>query len=186
VLTLVFAVAYFAGDKFIFNPERVEEARELGRIDTLMDSYGDRSIVVLPFANLSSDPEQDFFADGMTEELLNLLARIKELRVISRTTAFSYKGQSLPLVDIAKELRVSYVLEGSVRKSGNRLRVTAQLIDARTDAHRWSQTFDHELVDIFAIQDKIATEVVAELQLHLGEAMPAPNRVDPMAYVLYK
>jgi TolB-like protein len=82
-------------------------------------------------------------------------------------------------------LRVSYVLEGSVRKSGNRLRVTAQLIDARTDAHRWSQTFDHELVDIFAIQDKIATEVVAELQLHLGEAMPAPNRVDPMAYVLY-
>jgi TolB-like protein len=167
---LVLAVAYFAVDKFVLDPARdAEMAEEIAtyvRSEALVESYGDRSIAVLPFVNMSADPEQDFFSDGIAEEILNVLAKIKELRLISRSTAFAYRGD-LNLSRIAEELNVSYVLEGSVRKAGNRVRVTAQLIEAATDKHVWSDTYDRDLTDIFAIQDEVAGMVADELEVRL-------------------
>jgi adenylate cyclase len=143
VVLLGLGVTYFAVDKFFLSPAReqvrVEQALEQGRSEALEKQLGETSIVVLPFTNLSTDPEQAFFADGMAEELLNLLARIPELRVISRTSAFSFKDKSLSVGEIADRLKVSHVLEGSVRRSDDRIRITAQLIDAKTDSHLWSE-----------------------------------------------
>jgi tetratricopeptide (TPR) repeat protein len=121
----------------------------------------------------------------MAEEVLNLLARIPDLRVISRSSAFTYKGKDLKLSEIARELSVAHILEGSVRRSGNRIRITAQLIEARSDTHLWSATWDREFADIFAIQDEIAAEVVANLKLKLLGEVPRARRVDPEAYALY-
>ncbi|NJD09347.1 MAG: tetratricopeptide repeat protein [Gemmatimonadetes bacterium] len=126
------------------------------------------SIAVLPFANLSSDPEQEYFSDGMTEELLNVLSQLPELRVVSRTSSFAYKGSRLPLDSIAHALRVGHVLEGSVRRSGGRIRITAQLINAATGYHLWSDSYDREVADVFAVQDEIARAIVGALQLKLG------------------
>ncbi len=111
---------------------------------------------MLAFDDMSPAQDQEYFSDGIAEELLNVLATIRELRVISRSSAFSFKGSDLTLVEIGEKLKVSYILEGSVRKAGNKIRVTAQLIDARTDTHVWSQTYDRELDDVFAIQDEIS------------------------------
>jgi len=189
VIVLALGLAYFAFDKFILDPARdealVEAARQEGRSEALVESYGDQSIAVLPFTNMSADPEQEYFGDGMAEEVLNLLARIPELRVISRSSAFTYKDKNLKLNEIAAELNVAHILEGSVRRAGNKIRVTAQLIEARSDTHLWSQTWDRELADIFAIQDEIAAEVVANLQLKLLGEVPRARRVDPEAYALY-
>jgi adenylate cyclase len=121
------------------------------------------AIVVLPFANMSGDPEQEFFADGLTEDILTELSRFRELLVISRNTSSRYKGQAVDVKKIAKELAVHYLLEGSVRKAGNRVRVTVQLIDAETDRHIWADRYDRELADIFAIQDELTASVVATL-----------------------
>ncbi len=127
----------------------------------------DKSIAVLPFENMSGDAENEYFSDGLSEELLNLLAKIDELKVAARTSSFSFKGKDYKIPEVARELGVATVLEGSVRKSGNRVRVTAQLIDAASGFHLWSDTFDRELNDIFAIQDEIATKVVAALEVEL-------------------
>jgi len=121
------------------------------------------SIVVLPFANMSGDPEQEFFADGLTEDILTELSRFRDLLVISRNTSARYKGRAVNVQEVAKELGVQYVVEGSVRRAGNRVRVTAQLIDAETDRHVWSERYDRELADIFAIQDEVTTAIVATL-----------------------
>ncbi|HXQ42236.1 MAG TPA: adenylate/guanylate cyclase domain-containing protein [Candidatus Udaeobacter sp.] len=121
------------------------------------------AIVVLPFANMSGDPEQEFFADGLTEDILTELSRFRELLVISRNTSSRYKGKAVDVKKIAKELAVHYLLEGSVRKAGNRVRVTVQLIDAETDRHIWADRYDRELADIFAIQDEVTASVVATL-----------------------
>ena len=130
------------------------------------------SIAVLPFANLSTDQENEYFADGLAEELLNVLANIRGLRVASRTSAFFFKGKGVDLATIAGKLGVATILEGSVRKSGKRVRITTQLIEAATDSHLWSKTYDRELDDIFAVQDDIAQAVVAELKGKLlGEAV---------------
>ena len=189
VLLLALGVTYFAIDKFVLGPAReqarIEQALERGRSEALAEVPGEASIVVLPFANMSSDPEQSYFADGMAEELLNLLARIPELRVISRTSAFAFKGKDVGIAEIAAQLKASHVLEGSVRRSGDRLRVTAQLIDARTDAHLWSETYERPLDDIFAIQDEIAGHVVDALRLELLGERPTARRVDTQAYVLF-
>lgn len=189
IATLVLAVAYFGVDKFVLDPSRDaaerEAARQEGRADALVESYGDRSIVVLPFVNISSDPEQEYLGDGLAEELLNLLARVEGLRVISRTSAFSFKGKEITSAEIARRLNVSYVLEGSVRKSGNALRITAQLIDARADAHVWSDTYDHASENIFDIQDAVAAEVVGQLKTELALDPPKAERHDPVAYALY-
>ncbi len=130
------------------------------------------SIAVLPFVNMSRDDENEYFADGLAEELLNVLAKIRGLRVASRTSAFFFKGKDVDLATVAQKLNVAAVLEGSVRKSGNRVRITAQLIEVATDSHLWSETYDRELTDIFAVQDDIAGAVVTELRKALLGAAP--------------
>jgi TolB-like protein/lipoprotein NlpI len=196
MVVLALALGYFAFDKFVLDPQResakdeqvagqVEEARQAGRTEALVESYGDKSIAVLPFVNMSSDAEQEYLSDGISEELLNLLAKIPELRVISRSSAFSFKGKDIAIPEIARQLNVAHILEGSVRKSGNALRITAQLIEARSDTHLWSETWDRPLDDIFAIQDEIAAMVVDQLKVTLlGETLHV-QETDPEAYALY-
>jgi TolB-like protein/Tfp pilus assembly protein PilF len=133
------------------------------------DVSAETSIAVLPFANLSADSEQEFFADGITEDILTRLAGIGELRVISRTSIMRYKGSDKSLPEIAAELGVSHVLEGSVRRAGQRVRITGQLIRAADDAHLWAESFDRELADIFAVQTEIAGRIVDALALRLTE-----------------
>jgi TolB-like protein len=193
IVTLVIAVAYFAIDKFVIDPVRDEEELEAARTEAvgdvlagkLLEKYANRSVLVLPFLNVSSDPEQEYFADGIAEELLNLLAKIEELRVISRSTAWTFKGKDINVAEVQDKLDVSHILEGSVRKAGNQIRVTAQLIDARTDTHLWSETWDRTLDDIFAIQDEISAEVVDQLKLELLAEPPRAEEIDPVAYDLY-
>ncbi len=132
------------------------------------------SIAVLPFVNMSSDPEQEYFSDGISEEILNVLARTPELQVAARTSSFSFKGGKREVPEIARALNVRMVLEGSVRKQGERVRITAQLIDAQNGFHLLSKTFDRDLKDIFAIQDEIARAIADELKVKLGTA-PAPG-----------
>lgn len=141
--------------------------RGLGRADA---SEPRSSIAVLPFTNLSGDPARDYFSDGMSEELLNLLARVPGLQVASRTSAFAYKGRNVDIRQVGKELGVETVLEGSVRQSGQEVRITAQLIDAQTGFHLWSETYERRLEDIFAVQDEIAKAIVDNLRIQL-----APN-----------
>ena len=114
------------------------------------------SIAVLPFVNMSDDPANEYFADGLSEELLNVLSKIRGLRVASRTSAFSFKGAKVDIPTVARKLNVANILEGSVRKSGPRVRITVQLVHVATDSHLWSETYDRELEDIFAVQDDIA------------------------------
>jgi adenylate cyclase len=125
------------------------------------------SIAVLPFVNMSNDPEQEYFSDGMTEELISALAKLKGLKVISRTSAFCFKGKDADLRTIGNKLNVNNVLEGSVRKAGNRLRITAQLINVADDTHLWSETFDRELKDVFAIQEEISQAIVKKFEVSL-------------------
>jgi len=143
------------------------------------------SIAVLPFVNVSDDQANEYFSDGVSEELLNLLAKIPELRVTSRGSAFSFKGKETPIPEIAKQLKVAHVLEGSVRKAGDRVRITAQLIEADSDTQLWSQSYDRKLDDIFAIQDEIAADVVNHLRVTLLGAAPTTRKTDPEAYSLY-
>jgi TolB-like protein/Tfp pilus assembly protein PilF len=134
------------------------------------------SIAVLPFVNMSRDEENEYFADGLSEELLNVLAKIRGLRVASRTSAFFFKGKTIDIPTVAQKLNVATILEGSVRKSGKRVRITAQLIEVASDSHLWSETYDRELDDIFAVQDDIAQAVVTELRgalLGMGAGAPA-------------
>lgn len=144
----------------------------------------ENSIAVLAFENMSGDVTQEYFSDGISEELLNLLARVPDLRVISRTSAFYFKDKEVLLTDIAKQLNVAYILEGSVRKEGDVFRITAQLIHATTDTHVWSQTYERELSGIFSVQDDIAREVVNEIEATLLGNLPRREVVDPNAYVL--
>ncbi len=148
-------------------------------------AVSDNSIAVLPFVNMSSDKEQDFFSDGITEELLNLLAKIPQLQVTARTSSFSFKGKEIGIREIAKTLSVTHVLEGSVRKSGNQVRITAQLINAVNDKHLWSETYDRQLDDIFKVQDEIAADVVKQLKITMLGAAPKVRTTDPEAYALY-
>src|SRR5262249_48097259 len=117
------------------------------------------SIAVLPFTNMSADPEQEYFTDGMVEEIITALSRIRWLFVIARNSSFTYKGQAIDVKQVGRELGIRYVLEGSVRKAGQRVRITAQLIDATTGAHLWADRFDGSLEDVFDLQDKIASSV---------------------------
>jgi TolB-like protein len=131
--------------------------------------FDSNSIAVLPFVNMSADKENEFFSDGISEELLNALVRVNGLQVASRTSSFAYKGKEMGSQAIARDLKVSHLLEGSVRKSGNRLRITAQLIDAVNDRHLWSETYDRDMTDIFAIQSEIATAIATALSTELGD-----------------
>ena len=146
---------------------------------------GPRTIAVLPFANLGTDPEQAFLADGIAEELLDRLSRNPGLRVTSRTSAFSFRDRSVDLRTIAAALGVAHVLEGSVRRAGNTVRITTQLIDVATDAHLWSQTYERRLGDIFALQDEIAQRVATQLDVHLLGKQSVHQSVNPVAYEKY-
>jgi adenylate cyclase len=125
------------------------------------------SIAVLPFVNISGDPEQEYFSDGMTEELINALANVEELKVISRTSSFFFKGKDVDLRTVGEKLKVDNVIEGSVRKAGNKLRITAQLIKVTDDTHLWSEAYDRELEDVFAIQDEISNAIVDSFKIRL-------------------
>jgi len=136
---------------------------------------GQPSIAVLPFANMSRDPDDEYFSDGLAEEILNLLAKIPGLKVTARTSSFAFRGKEQDITRIAAALHVSTILEGSVRRAGNRVRVAAQLIDAADGYHIWSDRYDREMMDVFAMQDEIAGAIVAALKLRLASA-PAPER----------
>jgi len=189
IVVLALALGYFAFDKFVLDPSR-DAAREetvarQARTDALVESFGENSIAVLPFVNMSDDASNEYFSDGISEELLNLLAKIPQLRVISRSSAFSFRGKDIDIPTLAEQLNVAHVLEGSVRKAGNKVRITAQLIEARSDTHLWSGTYDRELDDIFAIQDEIAAKVVEQLKITLLGDTPATRKTVPEAYALF-
>lgn len=148
-------------------------------------STTDKSIAVLAFVDMSPQKDQEYFSDGMAEELLNLLSQVTQLRVIARTSSFSFKGQKVSVEEIARRLNVTHVLEGSIRKAGNRVRVTAQLIRTTDSSHVWSATYDRALDDIFAVQDEIAAEVVEQLKVRLLGAAPKAVETDSAAYELY-
>ena len=169
IVVLALALSYFVFDEFVL--ERPVAS--------------DSSIAVLPFDDMSPGRDQGWFSDGIAEELLSLLAQVRELRVISRSSSFTYRGDDLHLPTIADALDVTYVLEGSVRQADGRIRITAQLIDARTDTHVWSETYDREMVDIFDIQDDIAGSIVDELKVRLLGAPPSADRTDPETYALF-
>ena len=177
ILVLVLAVTYFAVDKFVLSdydsgsPAVAESASPIGG-----------SIAVMPFVDMSPGGDQAFFSDGIAEEILNLLARVPELRVVSRSSSFAYRDRNLSARDLAYELNVNYILEGSVRKQGDQLRITAQLIDAVTDSHLWSGTFERTFDDVFAIQDEIAAAVIPALEVELLHDLPVTTEAVPDAY----
>jgi len=171
VSALALAVIVLATDKFL-----------LPKADP---SVRDKSIAVLPFDNLSTDPEQRYFAHGISEELLNLLAGVEGLRVISRKSAFQFEDSDLSIPEIANRLHVAHVLEGSVRMSGNTIRITAQLIDAATDSHLWSKTYDRDLQDVFKIQDEVAAQVVQQIMIEMSIATPLATRRNIDVYPMY-
>jgi TolB-like protein/Flp pilus assembly protein TadD len=172
IAVLLVALVVFAFERFILLPDR---ATPTGTGEEIVASVDQPSIAVLPFVNMSSDPEQEYFSDGLSEEILNLLAKIPELKVIGRTSSFAFKGKNEDLRVIGEALGVNTVLEGSVRKSGDRIRITAQLIDVSDGAHLWSETYDRTMTDVFEIQDNVAGEIIEALKLHVG-AMPQRGR----------
>lgn len=165
-----------------------EPAAESSRVSALSARSGP-SIAVLPLVNMSADPENEYFCDGMTEELIDALAKVEELRVVSRSSCFQFKGTGHDVRELGEQLNVSHVLEGSVRKAGNRIRITAQLISVNDGFHLWSEKYDRELEDVFAIQDEITERIVEQLKVKLaGEkaaqlVKPATHNVE--AYTLY-
>ncbi|MDH5455087.1 MAG: tetratricopeptide repeat protein [Gammaproteobacteria bacterium] len=163
LIILAIAVAFLLVDKFMLQPEPVASDDKI--VATAPDEKP--SIAVLPFVNMSDDRENEYFSDGLSEELLNLLAKIPQLHVAGRTSSFKFKGTNEDLRIIGEALNVKHLLEGSVRRSGPRLRITAQLIDTENGYHLWSDTYDRDLTDIFAIQDEIAGHVVEALKAHL-------------------
>ena len=191
IAVLVLALGYFVFDKFILGPDRdtngtgtaAQDAQhQIAEPEPLKTN---NSIAVLPFVNMSSDEEQEYFSDGLSEELLHLLARIPELDVAARTSSFSFKGKDLGIPEIASELKVAHILEGSVRKQGNQIRITAQLIQADNGYRLWSETYDRQLDNIFQIQEDIATAVIEALRITLLGEAPKTRRTDPAAYQLF-
>jgi len=147
------------------------------------------SICVLPFANMSGDPEQEYFSDGITEDIITDLSKVSALVVVSRNTAFTFKSKHIDIAQVARQLNVTHVLEGSVRKAGNRVRITAQLIEGTSDTHLWAERYDRDLNDIFALQDEISEAIVDALKLKLlpaeKKAIEQRSTSNPEAYKLY-
>jgi adenylate cyclase len=196
IIALVAALAYFAYDKFVLDPGRDAAMLESAGVQTTEVEVAaeqptdtgqaqTQSIAVLPFVNMSDDASNEYFADGLSEELLNMLVKIPELRVAARTSSFSFKDKDLTVSEIASRLNVSHVLEGSVRKSGNQVRITAQLIKADDGFHLWSENFDRTLDDIFVMQDEIASKVAQALELTLLGKSRAERGINPEAHVFY-
>ncbi len=163
-------------------------ARALSARETERDLSSAKSIAVLPFANMSADPENEYFSDGITEEIINALVKLPGLRVTARTSTFSFKGKDHDVREVGDKLNVETVLEGSVRKAGSRVRITAQLISVADGYHLWSERYDRELEDVFALQDEIAGAIAGRLQAELageGPPSPRPQTTDLEAYDLY-
>ena len=185
ISVLAVALAYFVADKFWIS-KRVATtpaatvaapAAVTAPASPVIPVIPEKSVAVLPFVDMSEKKDQEYFSDGMSEEIIDLLAKVPELRVPARTSSFYFKGKQTTIVNIAKALGVAYVLEGSVRKSGKTLRITAQLIKADAGFHVWSETFDRELTDVFKVQDEISGQVVKALKLSLlAGALPPGNR----------
>ncbi len=164
---MALAIGYFALDKFVLSArDAVDDSATAMPART-----GRTSIAVLPFDNLSGDPAQEYFSDGMTEEIIGKLASVEGLRVISRTTVEHHKNSGMDIPDIARELDVGFILEGSVRKSANRVRITAQLIQTSDDSHLWARNFDANLDDIFTVQETVARQIVESLGVHLSDTV---------------
>jgi serine/threonine-protein kinase len=166
-----------------------QEVAEKAESGTSVFSPPARSVAVLPFVNMSGDPKQDYFSDGVSEELLNALARLNDLQVVARTSSFSFKGQNVDAATIAHKLNVGSILEGSVRRSGNTVRITAQLINTVTGFHLWSETYDRPFSDIFKVQTEVATAVAQQLEIKLAGNESAKFEVggttNPAAYDAY-
>src|SRR5690348_7429810 len=147
-----------------------------------------KSVAVLPFVNMSGDPKNDYFSDGITEEILDALAQLPNLKVAARTSAFAFKGKAEDLRKVGEVLDVATVLEGSVQKSGDEVRITAQLIDTRSGYHLWSEKYDRKLTSIFAVEDEISKAIADKLQVQLvggNRSLVAQTRIDPRAHDLY-
>ena len=188
LLVLVLGLVYFAYQEFVLDlPQQVEQTAADSKPEAMMQTAKpEMSIAVLPFVNMSDDPGNDYFADGMSEEILHLLATIPNLKVIGRTSSFSFKGKNLDLRSIGTALGVKTILEGSVRKSGERIRITTQLVNASDGAEIWSETYDRTMTDIFAVQDDVAVAIITALQIHVG-TLPTRGRPTEslVAYALF-
>ncbi len=165
------------------------EKGDARRTDRAFSVQSKPSVAVLPFVNMSGDPEQEYFSDGITEDIITDLSKVSMLNVLSRNTTFTFKGKAVDIGQIAQRLKVGYVLEGSVRKAGGRVRITAQLIDASKDSHVWGERYDRDLSDIFALQDEIAQAIGAALKVRLlpteRKAIEKRSTRDPAAYEIY-
>ena len=170
------------------NGEPVAKSRDRAPAARAVDE-GSRSIAVLPFLNMSGNPENEYFSDGISEEILNLLTKLPKLRVSSRTSSFAFKGKEIDIPAVAQRLNVGTILEGSVRRAGDRVRITAQLIDTKSDSHLWSESYDRKLEDVFAIQDDIAHCIVTALRVTLTPterlAIQYTATSNPQAYDFY-
>jgi TolB-like protein len=195
LVVLALALGYFAFDKFVLDTQRqaeqavqqqadVEQARREG-VSEGLQSRGEASIAVLAFEDMSPGDDQEYISEGIAEDILNLLQRMPELDVRSRTSAFRFKDSDLSVPEIAEDLSVDHVLEGSVRMLGDRIRITAQLIDARTDSHLWSENFDREVTDVFDILDEISLVTAEQIGIELLSEPPRAERIDADAYFLF-
>lgn len=186
---LALALAWFAFDRFVLVPQHemeiIESAREAGRVESVIGSYGDNSIAVLPFRDLSPSRDQEYLSDGIAEEILNVLAGLPGLRVISRTSSFAFKDSTLDVKAIASRLKANYVLEGSLRQSGDTIRITAQLVDTSSDTQLWSQTWDRDLSDVLAVEDEISALVARQLKLRMLERSDTELTIAPEAHEQY-
>ena len=181
VITLLFVLSVgFFRFPHLFRPSESKVASKLQGVST-----DDKSIAVLPFIDLSQARDQEYFCDGISEEILDALAKVEGLRVVARTSSFSFKGKNADVGDIAQKLNVQNVLEGSLRREGNRVRITAQLVNARDGFHIWSDTFERELQGVFAVQDEITRSIVDALKIKLAVAPPARAQQNTEAYDLY-
>jgi len=187
IVFLTMAVVFLVGERLMRSPVEMPPSIE-GTSEPHDITARKNTIAVLPFVNMSSDQEQEYFSDGITEEILNRLAGIRELRVAARTSVFSFKDHNEDIREIARKLGVETILEGSVRRSGDEIRITAQLIRASDGFHLWSNAYDRKLENIFAIQDDIATRIAEALQISMGisgRQVEAPRTIDPEVYDLY-
>jgi adenylate cyclase len=186
---LALAVAFFAFDKFVLGPQRVsaliKQATKTGRLEALLNSQGAQSIVVLPFEFDAGNPELSHLADGIAEEILILLNGVEELRVISRTSAFAFKGQDVSVIDIAKRLNVANVLHGSIRNVKDQVRVSVELIEAVSGSLLWTASYDREITNVFEIEDEMSRHIFDALEIHWSGEVIQTSAGDPEAQTLF-
>jgi len=196
IILLALSLGYFAYDKFVLEPSREAELVQITTeavteqmTESRKSQLADKSIAVLPFVNMSPDPQDEYFSDGLTEELIGALAKVRDLHVTARTSAFAFKGTDLDIRNIGQQLNVRTVLEGSVRRDQDRIRITAQLINVEDGFHLWSESYDHKLENVLSLQESIARAIVGALRIQLTpeveKQFSTAAPVNPKAYDLY-